>query len=104
MASLAEACKRHDAAKKLVSDGIDPLKRKEEKIAESGALTFEAVVRDWQASCSKKWSEPHSERVLKILVDNLFTALSKRKISELKTRGLLVFIKIVEVSGRYEVV
>ena len=102
MASLAEACKRHDAAKKLVSDGIDPSQK--EKIAESGALTFEAVVRDWQASCSKKWSEPHSERVLKILVDNLFLALSKRKISELKTRGLLVFIKIVEVSGRYEVV
>ena len=78
--------------------------KRQEKIAESGALTFEAVVRDWQASCSKKWSEPHSERVLKILVDNLFLALSKRKISELKTRGLLVFIKIVEVSGRYEVV
>lgn len=28
MVSLAEARKRRDAAKKLVSDGIDPLKRK----------------------------------------------------------------------------
>lgn len=42
--------------------------------------------------------------MLKSLVDNLFLALSKRKISELKTRDLLVSIKIVEVSGRYEVV
>ncbi|EAA1960579.1 DUF4102 domain-containing protein [Escherichia coli] len=31
MASLAEACKRHDAAKKLVSDGIDPSQKKKRK-------------------------------------------------------------------------
>lgn len=45
----------------------------------------------------------HSERVLKSLVDNLFPALGKRKISELKTRDLLAPIKVVEASGRYEV-
>lgn len=104
MVSLAEARKRRDAAKKLVSDGIDPSqKKKEDKIEESRALTFEAVARDWHASFSKKWSESHSERVLKSLVDNLFSALGKRKISELKTRGLLAPIKVVEASGRYEV-
>ncbi|MGQ8929756.1 tyrosine-type recombinase/integrase [Klebsiella pneumoniae] len=102
--SLAEARKRRDTAKKLVSDGIDPSqKKKEAKIEESGALTFEAVARDWHASCSKKWSASHSERVLKSLVDNLFPALGKRRISELKTRDLLVPIKVVEVSARYEV-
>ena len=75
MVSLAEARKRRDAAKKLVSDGIDPSqKKKEDKIEESGALTFEAVARDWQASCSKKCSESHCERVLKSLMDNLFPA------------------------------
>ncbi|EAP0313187.1 integrase [Salmonella enterica] len=104
MVSLAEARKRRDAAKKLVSDGIDPSqKKKEDKIEESGSLTFEAVARDWHASCSKKWSESHSERVLKSLVDNLFSALGQRKISELKTRDLLAPIKVVEASGRYEV-
>lgn len=88
----------------MVSDGIDPSqKKKEDKIEESGALTFEAVARDWHASCSKKWSESHSERVLKSLVDNLFSALGQRKISELKTRDLLAPIKVVEASGRYEV-
>lgn len=104
MVSLAEARKRRDAAKKLVSDGIDPSqKKKEDKIEESGALTFEAVARDWHTSCSKKWSDSHSERVLKSLVDNLFPALGKRKISEMKTRDLLAPIKVVEASGRYEV-
>lgn len=42
--------------------------------------------------------------MLKSLVDNLFLSLSKRKISEVKTRELLVSIKIVEASGRYGVV
>ncbi|EPX1410036.1 integrase arm-type DNA-binding domain-containing protein [Enterobacter hormaechei] len=104
MVSLAEARKRRDAAKKLVSDGIDPSqKKKEDKIEESGALTFEAVARDWHASFSRKWSKSHSERVLKSLVDNLFPALGKHKISELKTRDLLAPIKVVETSGRHEV-
>mgnify|MGYP000473679897 CR=1 FL=1 len=40
-------------------------KRKEEKIAESGALTFEAVVRDWQASCSKNGRSPIVNECLK---------------------------------------
>ncbi len=104
MVSLAEARKRRDAAKKLVTDGIDPSqKKKDDKIQESGSLTFEAVARDWHASCSKKWSVSHSERVFKSLVDNLFPALGQRKISELKTRDLLAPIKVVEASGRYEV-
>lgn len=59
MVSLAEARKRRDAAKKLVSEGIRSLsKEKEDKIEESGALTFEAVARDWHASCSKNGRSP----------------------------------------------
>lgn len=45
----------------------------------------------------------HSGRVLKSLEDNLFAAIGKRTIAELKTRDLLVPIKVVESSGRLEV-
>lgn len=40
---------------------------------------------------------------MKSLEDNLFTAIGKRNIAELKTRDLLVPIKAVESSGRLEV-
>ena len=60
------------------------------------------VARDWHAS-NQKWSEPHSARVLKSLEDNLFAAIGKRNIAELKTRDLLIPIKAVEMSGRLEV-
>lgn len=88
--TLADARKRREMAKKLVSDGIDPAeKKKEGKIEQSGSTTFESVARDWHASCSKKWSSSHSERVLKSLADNLFPSIGKSKISDLKTRDLL---------------
>lgn len=102
--TLADARKRREMAKKLVSDGIDPAeKKKEDKIEQSGAMTFEAVAREWHASCSKKWSASHSESVLKSLVANLFPAIGKSKIADLKTRDLLAPVKAVEATGRYEV-
>ena len=104
MVSLGEARRKRDEAKKLVSDGIDPSeKKKADKIEQSEALTFEAVARDWHTACKRKWSESHSERVLKSLEDNLFSSIGKRKIAELKTKDLLVPVKIVETSGRLEV-
>ncbi|HDE1199738.1 TPA: tyrosine-type recombinase/integrase [Klebsiella pneumoniae] len=104
MVSLGEARRKRDEAKKLVSDGIDPSeKKKADKIEQSEALTFEAVARDWHTACKRKWSDSHSERVLKSMKDGLFTAIGKRKISELNTRDLIAPIKAVEASGRLEV-
>ncbi|WP_047605672.1 tyrosine-type recombinase/integrase [Rahnella aquatilis] len=102
--TLADARKRREMAKKLVSDGIDPAeKKKEDKIEQSGSTTFEAVARDWHAACSKKWSSSHSERVLKSLADNLFPSIGKSRIADLKTKDLLAPIKVVEATKRFEV-
>ena len=101
--SLADARRKRDEARKLISNGIDPSeKRKEDKIEQSGALTFEAVARNWHAN-NKKWSEDHSKRVLKSLEDNLFPFIGKRNIADLKTRDLLAPVRTVEMSGRIEV-
>lgn len=104
MVSLGEAHRKRDEAKKLVSDGIDPSeKKKADKIEQSEALTFEAVARDWHTACKRKWSDSHSERVLKSLEDNLFSSIGQRKIAELKTKDLLEPVKTVAASGRLEV-
>ncbi len=104
MVSLGEARRKRDEAKKLVSDGIDPSeKKKADKIEQSEALTFEAVARDWHTACKRKWSDSHSERVLRSLEDNLFSSIGQRKIAELKTKDLLVPVKTVAASGRLEV-
>ncbi|MBY6259701.1 integrase arm-type DNA-binding domain-containing protein [Phytobacter diazotrophicus] len=102
--SLADARQKREEARKLVAAGIDPREHKravkEEQTKE--AITFESVARDWHAT-NKKWSEDHSRRVLKSLEDNLFPTIGKRSIEDLKTRDLLVPIKIVEATGRFEV-
>lgn len=101
--SLADARARRDDARKLLANGSDPGdKKKSDKIEQSEALTFREVAIEWHAT-NKKWSEEHSRRVLKSLEDNLFSAIGKRNIAELKTRDLLAPIKAVEQSGRLEV-
>ncbi len=102
--SLADARARRDEARKLIANDVDPSENKKvvKVEQEQEAITFEMVARDWHAS-NQKWSAPHSARVLKSLEDNLFAAIGKRNIAELKTRDLLVPIKAVESSGRLEV-
>ncbi|WP_447215510.1 tyrosine-type recombinase/integrase [Citrobacter pasteurii] len=102
--SLADARSRRDEARKLLANGVDPSENKKAvKVElEQEVITFEVVARDWHAS-NQKWSTSHSARVLKSLEDNLFAAIGKRNITELKTRELLVPIKAVESSGRLEV-
>lgn len=102
--SLADARQKREEARRLVAAGVDPRDHrravKEEQAKE--VITFESVAREWHAS-NQKWSESHSGRVLKSLEDNLFAAIGKRNIAELKTRDLLIPIKAVEMSGRLEV-
>ncbi|WP_282498453.1 tyrosine-type recombinase/integrase [Pantoea stewartii] len=101
--SLADARARRDEARKLLANGIDPGdKKKNDKVEQEEARTFEQLAIEWHAT-NKKWSEEHSRRVLKSLEDNLFPAIGKRNIAELKTRDLLAPIKAVEMSGRLEI-
>ncbi|MFQ6289736.1 tyrosine-type recombinase/integrase [Yersinia enterocolitica] len=101
--SLADARQKREEARRLVAAGVDPREHKravkEEQAKE--VITFESVARDWHAS-NQKWSESHSGRVLKSLEDNLFDAIGKRNIAELKTRDLLIPIKAVEMPGRLQ--
>lgn len=101
--SLADARARRDEARKLLANSIDPGdKKKNDKVEQEEARTFEQLAIEWHAT-NKKWSEEHSRRVLKSLEDNLFPAIGKRNIAELKTRDLLAPIKAVEISGRLEI-
>ncbi|EAW2935164.1 DUF4102 domain-containing protein [Salmonella enterica subsp. enterica serovar Newport] len=101
--SLADARTRRDDARKLLANNIDPGdKKKSDKIEQEEARTFEQLAVEWHAT-NKKWSEEHSRRVLKSLEDNLFPAIGRRNIADLKTRDLLAPIKAVELSGRLEV-
>ena len=57
--SLKSARDRRDAARKLLSDGIDPAANKKAlSVArtEGGAHSFEVVAREWHAKFSPGWA------------------------------------------------
>ncbi|GKX55230.1 integrase [Leminorella grimontii] len=101
--SLADARQRRDEARKLLANGIDPSeKKKEVKVEQANAHSFEDVARAWHSS-NRKWSESHAARILRSLELDIFPEIGKKDISTFKTRDLLLPIKQVEESGRLEV-
>ncbi|WP_406828709.1 tyrosine-type recombinase/integrase [Microbulbifer sp. ARAS458-1] len=99
---LKTARQKRDDAAELLAAGIDPIDHKKaEQAAKSGALTFEAVTRDWHRSqvARDKWSGPHAERVIREMEANLFQMIGRVGIEDFKTRDLLAPLRAVETRG-----
>mgnify|MGYP003600937120 CR=1 FL=1 len=101
--SLSEAREKRDAARKQITEGIDPCEQKRiKKSVPETAQTFEAIARQWHSS-NKKWSESHSEKTLKSLETHVFPFIGSRDITALKTPDLLVPVKAAEAKEIYEI-
>ncbi|MFL1501226.1 tyrosine-type recombinase/integrase [Pseudomonas sp. S191] len=99
--SLKAARDRRAETRALLTKGIDPIESAREKKADRSAASlnnFEAVARAWHASMLK-WSPGHSARVLSELEADLFPAIGKRSVADLKTRDLLAPLRLVEKRG-----
>ncbi|PHM41641.1 integrase [Xenorhabdus szentirmaii] len=101
--SLADARAKRDEAKKLIAQGSDPKAEKKGAQAESkGAPPFEQIAREWHAS-NKRWSEDHSNRILRSLEHYIFPHIGKLDISTLRTSQLLAPIKSVDADGKHDI-
>ncbi|ECE2931938.1 TPA: integrase arm-type DNA-binding domain-containing protein [Salmonella enterica] len=101
--SLSDAREKRDAARKLIAEGIDPCEQKRaNKSLPDTAQTFEAVTRQWHKS-NKKWSESHSEKILKSLETHVFPLIGSRDITTLKTPDLLLPVKAAEAKEIFEI-
>ncbi|AMH12975.2 DUF4102 domain-containing protein [Citrobacter sp. FDAARGOS_156] len=100
--SLSEAREKRDEARKLIADGIDPCEQKRvKKSVPESIQTFETVARQWHAS-KKKWTESHSDRVIKSLETHVFPYIGLRDITSFETPDLIVPVKAAEAKGIYE--
>lgn len=101
--SLSDAREKRDAARKLIAEGIDPCEQKRaNKSLPDAAQTFETVTRQWHKS-NKKWSESHSEKVLKSMETHVFPLIGSRDITTLKTPDLLLPVKAAEAKEIFEI-
>jgi len=103
--SLKESRLRRDAARKLLSNNIDPgAKRKAEKVIRKLQVenSFEAIGREWYEKKKKEWSENHSNRIIKRLENNVFPYIGSESIVDINPPTVLSVIRKIEKRGAYE--
>jgi len=103
--SLKEARDRRDAARKLLSNGVDPgANRKAQKAARADLVgnTFEIIAREWLLKFAGTRTEKYWTGVLKRFERDIFPWLGARPVSEVTAQELLVTIRRIEARGAVE--
>ena len=100
---LKSARERRDAVRQQLAAGIDPGQaRKAQKLAVTGADTFEAIAREWHAKFSAGWVPSHGDRILRRCEADLFPWLGRRPIGDVRAPELLSVLRRIESRGAVE--
>jgi integrase len=100
--SLKEARDKRDAARKLLSENIDPsVQKKIEKLRSrlDSANTFKSVAIEWLSKKSHVWSDKHVSDVKRRLEVNLFPQIGDLPINNIEAPELLAAIRQIEKRG-----
>jgi integrase len=104
--TLAEAREKRLAARRLMRDGIDPAKYRDDAkrvAAEKAAHTFEKVAREWHQNKIATWSERTSKNTLHRLEVDIFPAIGRLPIDEIRHKELIAALRKIESRGAHEV-
>jgi integrase len=103
--SLAEAREAAKEARKLVSDGVDPIQHKR-KIAESKALeaetTFKAVAQEWIEIKSSGISESYRRKITATFQANVYPRIGGLSVADITSPLLLTTLRVMESRGALE--
>jgi integrase len=102
---LAKARERHQAARKILAEGIDPgeAKKADKRAAKlAAAHSFETIAREWFAKQKTQWAISHADKVIARLENDLFPWLGQRPIKEITAPELLVSLERIEQRGAIE--
>jgi integrase len=97
--SLKKARDKLKDAKENLANNIDPSQAKQlerAKAVEGAGNTFEVIARDWWHHTKGKWKAGHAERVLGRLVADVFPAIGRTPITELKPPHIKAIIRKIE--------
>jgi len=103
--SLKAARDRRDAARELLSDGIDPAANKKALSlarAEGDAHSFEVVALEWHAKFSQGLAPSHTVRVARVFERDINPWIGARPIAEITAPELLSVIRRIEARGALE--
>ena len=98
--SLLDARSKRDAARKLLSQGVDPgAARKAEKATGTDGDTFEAIAREWFVKHKATWATSHADKIIQRLERDIFPWIGRRTIGEIKAPDLLAVLRRIENRG-----
>jgi len=103
--SLKEARTRHQEARKLVSEGVDPAhQRKIEKAMklEQSENNFKAIALEWLEKQKPTWADTHYVNVKGRLNNYLFNYIGDRPVMEITAPELLSVLRRIEYAGYIE--
>ena len=85
--SLVEARQATENARRMIAQGQDPTKAKQEaKAAQQAALlnTFEHLSKQWHKDNLPRWKEHHAERIMRYLKNDVFPVIGEIPVNEIK--------------------
>ncbi len=85
--SLVEARQAAENARRMIAQGQDPTKAKQEaKAARQAALlnTFEHLAKQWHKDNLPRWKEHHAERIMRYLKNDVFPVIGEIPVDEIK--------------------
>lgn len=100
--SLKKARDKHQQARALVADDIDPTYQKKLDKAirlEKAENSFEAIALEWLSKQRPIWAKTHADNVEGRLKNYVFPYFGKRPISEIAPPELLIMLREIEKQG-----
>lgn len=96
--SLKEARAACVAAKKQISDGLDP-SREKKRSSQIANNTFEKIAREWHTNQLDGWTANYAKDVMERIGKNIFPYLGDRQISDITAPELLEVLRKIEARG-----
>ncbi|CAJ0695094.1 Prophage integrase IntS [Ralstonia mannitolilytica] len=99
--SLAQAREKHQAARKVLKSGMDPMA--DRKVKKEGSRTFEAVARRWHAHWAPARTAAHAAQTLRRLETDVFPELGRRPVDELTASAFRDMAQKIESRGALDI-
>jgi integrase len=104
--TLVEARAKRAAARKLLNDGLDPAKARDDKnrlAVEKASHTFEKLAREWHSNKLSAWHETTAKDTLRRLELDIFPEIGSIPIAEITHKQIISALRKIESRGAAEV-
>lgn len=104
--TLSEARDKRNAARRLLKDGIDPAKNRDDRkriAEEKAAQTFEKLAREWHTNKLSTWRESTAKDTLRRLEVDIFPQIGAMPIASITHQHLIAALRKIEERGANEI-